>query len=193
MNLAYRIAYVVLRPITALLYPQSQTGRENIPEGPCVVCANHSNYIDAVLVAFALGWKHFVHFLAKVELFRIPIFGWYLRRLQAVSIDRGKNDVAGVRASMKYLKRGEKLLIFPEGTRVSEDDAVAAKSGAVRMAAKLGVPILPVYVPRNKRIFRKVHIRIGRPYRVEPPSNGDYTALASELMEEIRRLGEAGG
>jgi 1-acyl-sn-glycerol-3-phosphate acyltransferase len=193
MNLAYRIAYVVLRPLSALLYPQSQTGRENVPAGPCVVCANHSSNVDPVLVAFALGWRHFVHFLAKIELFRIPLFGWFLRRMQAVSIDRGKNDVNSVRVSMKYLKRGEKLLIFPEGTRVSEDDAVAAKSGAVRMAAKLGVPLLPVYVPRKKRLFRKVKIHIGKPYNVNNLQNADYQALASELMEEIHRLGPSDG
>jgi 1-acyl-sn-glycerol-3-phosphate acyltransferase len=189
MNRAYLSAYCVLRPLSALLYPQRQRGRENIPEGACIVCANHSNYIDPILVAFAFGRRRFIHFMAKKELFRIPILGWIMRRCEAVSIDRGKNDINGIRDSLKYLKRGEKLLIFPEGTRVSDNDSVAAKNGAIRLASKLGVPILPVYVPRKKRVFCRIDIRIGEPYRITAAAHEDFDKLSTELMDRIADLG----
>ena len=63
----YRLVYDVLRPIGALLYPQKFYGLENIPEGPAILCAPHSNVADPILISFALGRKTYVHHLAKVE------------------------------------------------------------------------------------------------------------------------------
>jgi 1-acyl-sn-glycerol-3-phosphate acyltransferase len=191
MNLAYKIIFILLRPLGALLYPQRQTGRENIPDGPCILCANHSSVADPVLLAFAIGVTCPVHFMAKKELFRIPGLHAILKLVRAVSIDRNKNDIGAIRQSMRYLKQGEKLLIFPEGTRVQEDDAVAAKNGAVRLALKMDVPLVPVFLPRNKRLFRRVEIRFGAPYRIAGENHADYRTLSDELMDRIHALGQA--
>ena len=193
MNLGYKIIFILLRPLGALLYPQRQTGRGNIPEGPCILCANHSSLVDPVLLAFAIGVMRPVHFMAKKELFRIPGLHGILKLVRAISIDRDKNDIKGIRQSIRYLKQGEKLFIFPEGTRVQEDDAVAAKSGAVRLALKLDVPLVPVFLPRNKRVFRRVEIRFGAPYWLTRNDHPDYGRLSNELMDKIQMLGQAAG
>lgn len=184
----YFIFFVFVRPICKLLFPYKIYGREKIPEGPVIVCGNHSSNMDPILIAIALGKNHFIHFMAKKELFKAPIIGFVLRRIDAFPIDRSVNDTQSVRTAMKFLKNGEKILMFPEGTRVSSDEAVAAKSGAVRLASRFCVPVVPVNLPRKKRIFRRVNITIGDPIFVEKPSDGDYDSLAGELMRKINTM-----
>ena len=185
---AYKIAFTLLRPFVLLLYPHRRLGRENIPEGPCIFCANHSNFIDPLLLVYAIWPRFGVHMIAKAELFRIPFLGWAMRRIGAVPVDRGRNDMSAVRTSLRLLRDGGKLLIFPEGTRVQADDAVQAKSGAVRMAARAGVPLVPVYIPRGKRIFRRSDVVIGVPYHVGRDDTRPHEELAEELMNKIRAL-----
>lgn len=186
---AYLRVYSTLKPIATFIYPLRYSGRENIPEGPAIVCANHSNYIDPVLIAFAFGHKNLIHFMAKKELFEIPGLGALLTKCGVFPVDRGANDIDAIRTAMRCLKSGEKILIFPEGTRIAEDNAVEAKTGAVRIAAKLKVPIIPVYVPRRKKAFGRVFVRIGRPYYVNAKSHEDFTAYSRELMDKIAALG----
>lgn len=187
---AYNAVYSTLKPFANLLYPLRYEGRENIPEGPAIVCANHSNYVDPVLIALSFGRKNMLRFMAKKELFSIPVLGPILRKIGVFPVDRGSSDIDAVRTTMKCLKGGDKVLIFPEGTRVSDDDAVAAKTGAVRIASRMGAPIIPVYVPRRKKLFSRVRVRIGRPYYLHAESHEEYARCADELMERIRSLGE---
>ena len=103
---------------------------------------------------------------------------------------RGERDIDSFKSSMRALKSGEKLALFPEGTRVRGSDSVAAKSGAVHMAARAGVPIVPVYIPRGKRLFHTSRVVIGQPYCIKVESRGDFDGLAQELMDRIWALGE---
>jgi 1-acyl-sn-glycerol-3-phosphate acyltransferase len=166
-------------------------GRENIPEAPILICANHSSDVDPVLVAFALGRKRRIHFMAKIELFRVPLLKGILRGVGAFPVDRSGIGLDAVRATMRYLKDGENVMLFPEGTRVGEDDAKKAKQGAVRIALKTGVPILPINVPRKKRFFQRAVVTIGEPYAVTVPpgETADFDALTEELMRKINGAG----
>ena len=184
----YKRWFAVLKPIAAILYPSKVYGRENVNDKPCLVCANHSNYVDPVLVAIAFGKEYPIHFMAKQELFLRKWLANFIGQLGGFGVDRDGADISAVRAVMKYIRGGEKVGIFPEGTRVSEDGAVQAKEGAVRMAAKLRVPIIPVYVSRNKWIFRPVKIVIGEPIYV-PSNTADFQMVTDELMETIAKLG----
>ena len=163
-------------------------GRENIPDGPAVICANHSNYIDPLLVALAFGKENYMHFMAKLELERVPIVGPVLKKCGICFVDRGKADIDAIRNMMRYLKHGEKVFMFPEGTRVEHDNEVEAKTGAVRIASKMKVPIVPVYIPRGKKIFGRVELRIGKPYTVEGKTHEEYEKLADGIMERIYEL-----
>ncbi|MGI5935249.1 MAG: lysophospholipid acyltransferase family protein [Oscillospiraceae bacterium] len=190
MTEAYLTFYKILRPIVSLLYPLKVTGLESVPEGAAIVCAPHSSYVDAVLLAYALGKKHILRFMAKAELFSVPVIGWVMRKCGAFAVNRSGPDINAIRTAIKYLKSGEKVMIFPEGTRVAADDAVAAKSGAVRLALKVGVPIVPVYLPRKKKLFSRVHVHIGEPFSIgaADKTNPDYSKLAELLMSRIYAL-----
>lgn len=180
--------YDVLLPFVKAFYPLRCKGLENIPEGPAVVCANHSNYIDPLLVAAAFGKENYMHFMAKLELEKVPVVGPVLKKCGICFVDRGKNDIDAIRNMMKYLKHGEKVFMFPEGTRVGHDNEVEAKTGAVRIASKMKVPILPVYIPRGKKVFGKVELLVGKPYKVEGKTHEEYEKLADGIMERIYEL-----
>ncbi len=189
----YNLIYAIVVPITRFFYHLSFKGRENIPEGPAVVCGNHSNLIDPILVAASFGKKTFMHFMAKLELRSVPIVGWALEKAGVCFVDRGKSDIGAMRSMMKCLKRGDKIFIFPEGTRVGEDNMVDAKTGAVRLASKMNVPIVPVYIPRRKKLFSKVSLIIGKPYMVEGHNHNEYEELADGIMERIYELRDGEG
>lgn len=184
----YNFIYALIVPITRFFYPLRFRGRENIPDGPAVVCGNHSNMIDPILVAASFGKQTFMHFMAKQELRSVPVVGWALEKAGVCFVNRGQSDIGAMRSMMKFLRRGEKIFIFPEGTRVDEDNAVDAKTGAVRLASRLHVPIVPVYIPRRKRLFSRVEIIIGEPYSVEGSNHNEYEALADGIMERIYEL-----
>ena len=191
----YRFLYAVIYPFFLLLYPIKVVGRENIPEGGAVICPNHTRAIDPFFVVFAFRRKHIMRVMAKIELLRIPALGWLLRNLGVFGVDRGSADIGAVKTALRYLKEGQKLLMFPEGTRVSEGESVEAKTGAAMFATRTGVPIVPVYIAARKRLFRRNLVSIGKPF--EPQFEGrkatteELRAIADELMERIYALGEA--
>lgn len=170
----YRLVYDVLLPIGALLYPQKFYGLENIPEGPAILCAPHSNVADPILISFALGRKTYVHHLAKAESKTMFIFGWLMKKAGSIFVKRGERDIDSFKQCMRVLKAGEKLIVFPEGTRVHGDAVVEPKSGVIHMAVRMHVPIVPVYIPRDKKIFHEVPTVIGEPYY---PELGDPTVI----------------
>ena len=193
MQLMYKIIWTITCPFVSLVYPRRTIGRENRPgKGAYLICGNHSSMIDPFLVAYSMGPGRQIHFMAKAELFRIPLIKSILRVIGMFPVDREHGGAAAMKQAMKYLKNGEKVGMFPEGTRISSDEASATKAGAVRIAARLEVPIVPVYIPRRKRLFRFNQIVIGAPYCIELDKKADreeYDRAAEELMEKIRILG----
>jgi len=191
----YRKCFRAARAFLGIFYRITATGAENIPEGAALVCANHSSNTDPFLIAFAFGINRHMHIISKAELFRIPVISFFMRRLGMIRVDRGILDMMTVKTSLGYLKSREKVVIFPEGTRVASDDAVAAKIGAIKLAERAGVPIIPVYTPRKKRLFSRIEVVIGQPYFVtktqEKRTQDEYTDLTIDLMHRIRELGGA--
>ena len=186
----YKLVYSIVRPIGCVFFPQKTYGRENIPEGAALICANHSNGIDPLLLAFAVGRKRYLRIMAKAELRSVPLIGWILYKAGIIFVRRGERDIDSFKSSMRALKSGEKLMLFPEGTRVHGDETVAAKSGAVHMAARAGVPIVPVFIPRDKKVFRTSRVIIGEPYFIKVENRGEIDGLSQDLMDRIWALGE---
>ena len=144
-----------------------------------------------VLIAAALGPEHHVHFMAKQELMGKPILGKFLDNLGSFGVERGSSsDIAAIRNVMKCIKSGDKVMIFPEGTRVAEDGLVDPKTGAVRLAAKLKVPIVPVFISRKKKPFCRARLVMGEPMPVPTGTHEEYEAFAEHLMEHITELGK---
>ena len=187
----YRTWVKRLAPVAFFLFPTDISGLENLPEGPAIICANHSNNVDPVLIAAALGPERHVHFMAKQELMGKPILGKFLDNLGSFGVERGSSsDIAAIRNVMKCIKSGDKVMIFPEGTRVAEDGLVDPKTGAVRLAAKLKVPIVPVFISRKKKPFCRAKLVMGEPMPVPTGTHEEYEAFAEYLMEHITELGK---
>jgi 1-acyl-sn-glycerol-3-phosphate acyltransferase len=178
------LGFVILK----VIHRYKIVGRENTPPGACIVCANHTSYSDAIFVAAAMDTKVRMRFMGKAELFKIRPIAAFLKKLGAFPVARGEADVGALKNSLRVLKDGERLILFPEGTRNYQGDA---KAGAGMLAARSKSPILPVYIPPRKRVFRKVTVIVGKPYTVEPdgkPTNEDYRRIAAEIMEKIAAL-----
>lgn len=197
MDWFFHFLYIIICPYFKLIHPVRAVGRENIPEGPAVICPNHTTAGDPFYVVFAFGYKWTMRAMAKVEIMRVPFVGWILSKAGVFGVDRGATDVKAVRTAMKFLKEGDKLLMFPEGTRVRGNEDVEAKVGAALFATRTGVPLLPVYIQRKKRRFRRNTVVIGEPYYPEfegrKPSEEELQVMARELMNRVKALGEGVG
>lgn len=191
----YHFVFWPLRIIFALKHPVLRVhGKENIPEGAAIVCCNHSAFSDPIWVVFAAHPKRIFRTMAKKELFSHKILGFLITKVGAFPVDRSTSDINAVKTSMQILKSGDKLLIFPEGTRIRKGKTSAPHGGAVMIAARMGVPIVPVYLSTDKRIFRPLDVVFGEPYHPHPSdrrvSNEELDALSQDMMQRIYALKE---
>lgn len=198
MKYYYAFIYIVMYPFFNLVHPSRVIGRENIPEGGVLICSNHTTANDPVFVMFAMTLKRRLRAMGKKELLKVPFIGLLLEKAGVIWVARGKADVGAIKTSMKALKDGERLLIFPEGTRVRKSDGEMseAKNGAALLSTRCNVPILPVYLPEKKLWFRRTTIVIGEPYIPEivgkKGTQEEYEAITCDLMERIEALAVRG-
>ena len=192
MRVYFALLWSVAWPFFNLFHPVRHVGRKNIPEGAAVVCGNHSALSDPLFITFAMGRRHQLRAMAKMELMRVPVLGWLLGKAGIFGVERGKSDVGAIKTAINFLKSGDKVLLFPEGTRVKDGEDSAAKTGAAMLAIRTGVPFLPVYVPKKKNWFRFTTVVIGEPYYPElgekKPTAEDYRVVADDLMKRIYAL-----
>ncbi|HXW76062.1 MAG TPA: lysophospholipid acyltransferase family protein, partial [Candidatus Eremiobacteraceae bacterium] len=135
----YGLARAVLKPTTSLLYAAQVSGVENVPaSGGLVVAANHRSYLDPPLLG--TWFPRTVHFMAKRELFSIPVLGYLISRVHAFPVDREHADLRAFRQALRILKDGGVVGIFPEGTRNLAGDA-QARGGAVLLAVTAHCPV----------------------------------------------------
>lgn len=189
----YRVLRFIVMVAVSLVKPFKIIGREKIPDGPAIICANHSSFTDPFYMAFAVPPKYHLCLMAKRELFDFKPLGWILRGIGTFPVNReSAGDMEAMKNALKVLKSGKKLGIFPEGTRTSEDGAVSPKAGAIRIAQKTGAPIIPMYIPRKKKFFRRNPIVVGDAMDVSSMgrlSREDMEKLADELMDKIAQMG----
>ena len=190
----FHFLYAVIWPFFNLFRPLRVVGRENIPDGAAVLCPNHTPLGDPFYVVFAFGRKYPMRAMAKIQIMRVPVIGWILGKAGVFGVDRGRADMKAVKTALKFLKDGNKLLMFPEGTRVHEGEDVTAKTGAAMFATRTGAPLLPIYIQRKKKLFARNVVVIGQPYHPEyagrKPTPDELDAIAGDLMDRVRKLGE---
>lgn len=157
---------IVLWIPLSILHPTFIYGRKNRPKGKAILCSNHRSNWDIVL--YLLHTTERVKILAKKELTKNKFFGFILKHLGAIFIDREGNDINAIKECMKALKDGKKLYIFPEGTRLKDESKVLGevKSGLSMIAIKTKTPILTVWHERKPKAFRRSNIYIGKPYEL---------------------------
>ena len=194
MNKVYAVLYPLIWIFMKLFHPWKAVGVENIPEGAALICGNHTSLGDPLYVVCCMGWKMQTHVMAKEEIMKWPVIGWLLKKAGIFGVKRGKADVAALKEAMRVLRNGERLLLFPEGTRVKEGEASEAHTGAAMFATRTGAPLVPVYISPTKRLFRRTTVIFGQPYN--PAYEGrkatpdDYQRIADDLLARLRALGE---
>ena len=160
------LARILLWIPLSIMHPTFIYGRKNRPKGKAILCSNHRSNWD--IVNYLLHTKEKVVILAKKELTKNKFFGFILKHLGTIFIDREGNDINAIKECMKALKAGKKLFIFPEGTRLKDESAIMGeiKSGLALIAIKTKTPIVPMWVVQKPRLFRKSQCIIGKPFEL---------------------------
>ena len=184
------LAIPIVNVYDHLKYNYHVIGREKVPDGGCVLVANHTQWADPVLVGTALGNQYPLVAMAKKELFQIKLLGPLISALGAFPVDRGTADIGAIKTSLKAVKEGKKLLIFTEGG-TKHKAGNEAKVGAAMIAARTGAPIVPIYISENKKFRSKVYVVFGDAYIPEKTKSKDgYRAIADDMMRRIYALKE---
>ena len=195
------ISYLLVFPLFRILFRGRSTGHDTVPvEGPLVVVSNHGSDLDPPLLGHALGRP--VAFMAKVELFRIPILGSIIRACGAYPVNRGASDREAIRTASERLLEGWATGVFLDGSRQANGRVNDPLPGAALLAARTGAPLLPVAIINSHRALGRgqslprpvpIHIRIGNP--IPPPSSRrrtDLDATTRACQEQINRMLDQG-
>ena len=153
---------VLVLPTFFLLRPCRYYGNRKVKDGAYIYVSNHYGLMDPAYVA-ATTWEG-VHFVGKKEIFETPVLGAVAKKAKVISVSRDGNDARGLLDCFKCLKNGEKICIYPEGTRNKTDaEMLHFRHGAAIMAIRCKVPIIPIVIYSKPRYFRRTDILIGDP------------------------------
>ena len=169
-------------------------GEDNIPSGACLFLANHTSAVDTL--AFFISVPKRIAFMAKQELFRIPLLGLAMRRAQFVSVDREDREAAAASAkcAVGQLRQGISMVIYPEGTRSPDGRLLPFKRGAFLIAIRAGRPVVPVTIigaqealPKGRWWIRpgEIVIRIHPAIDVSGYGDADREMLRERVRNQI--------
>lgn len=158
MTFFYRFVKTVATPLVKLMIRYKRVGVEHIPkQGGLILCCNHTSMID--IAALVITCPRMIRFMAKEELFRNPLLGWFFRHMGGFPIARGKGDTEAMKRAEEIVREGGILGIFPEGTRTKDATGHPAKgkAGAAMIASATGADVLPACI-RYAGFDGKVHL-----------------------------------
>ena len=174
------------------------TGTENVPtEGPVIYMSNHQGNFDILSLFMAIPRQF--SWIAKEELFAIPVFGHSMRRAGYVPLDRsdGRRAFRSIEAAAAMIKSGKSVVIFPEGTRTIDGNLLPFKRGGFLLAAKAGVPIVPLTINDSGKVnpCKRLEIYPGTiTIRFSEPivTEGIKGARRDQLLDEVKAAIDAG-
>jgi 1-acyl-sn-glycerol-3-phosphate acyltransferase len=207
MNFLYRLGWTFFRVFFTLYFRYRAEGLENVPRtGAVLFASNHASFLDPPLIGSSL--PRYINYLARESLFRFKPFGWILRRVHAVPVDRDGGGAAGLKTVLDRLNSGEPIILFPEGTRTKDGKLQPARSGIGLAVIKTSAPVVPVRVIGSFEALnrfhswprpRKIVIRFGKPldfsalreearHCAKPRLKEIYQQVANDIMAAIAAL-----
>jgi 1-acyl-sn-glycerol-3-phosphate acyltransferase len=199
MTTLYWIGYTLCNLVGKVAFDFQVYGRENfIENGAAILASNHQSYLDPPCIGMAC--RNEIYYLARNTLYQRPLIGPLLKRLNTVPVDRDRGDVSSIKAIIRLLRGGNRVIIFPEGTRSSNGKLQPARAGLGMIIAKTLAPVVPVRIfgsfealPRTGGFKpRPISVVVGKPIRfTEDDLKGDrdaYQVLSNRVMGEIARL-----
>ncbi len=156
-----------------------------------LVASNHISYWDPVVIGCILNRR--IHYMAKAELFDIPVLGALITNFGTFPVQRGDITPSSIRRALELFNSGKIVGIFPEGTRSKTNEMLNPHLGAAMLALKGGVPLLPVALSGTKGCWGQIRVNVGRPMYLTTPrrqkvSREEMEYVSRDLMAEISRL-----
>ncbi len=185
-----------IRPIFKSLLRIKVEGIENIPlENGCILASNHRSNLDPFVLNTVSPRPIF--FMAKQELFKVPILGWLIKKAGAIPVKRNKRDIGALKKTVSLLNEGYCVGIFPEGTRAKPGEFRKPQSGIGLIVSKTDSPVIPVKIEGTDLIYpagskfpkigkSTIKVKIGKPIKINKEM--DYSDIAEYIMENIKQL-----
>lgn len=168
-------------------------GKENIPEGPCVFIGNHTSILDIPVVYYASNKN--IGFIAKKEILKTPILGYWLKKANCIPLDREntREAIKAIAGGVENLKNGYSMMIFPEGTRSKDGKVGEFKKGSLKLATKAKVPVVPVAIDgafksfEKEREFKpsKIKIIFSKPIETKSLTREEEKTLSGKIRDII--------
>lgn len=194
-RLAYRFIWLVTYAWAKVWVRLEIDGRDKVPDQPFVLAPVHRSNLDFLLVAFPTPRR--MRFMGKASLWKNKAFGRFLSLLGAFPVNRGTADRAALRTCLSVIENGEPVVMFPEGTRRSGPEVEEVFDGPAYVAARAGVPLVPVGIGGSDRAMpigarwirsRKVIVLVGEPISLPGDESGRVPRRAvRETTEQLRK------
>jgi len=191
------VSKLLVFPIYKFVFKGHLIDRQNIPQKDSfIMVSNHGSLLDPPLLGHALGRN--ISFMAKAELFKIPLLGFIIKACGAYPVKRGIADKNTIKTACKKLSRNNSIGIFIDGTRQKNGRVNKPKQGAALLAFKNQKLLLPVAIVNSNRLIRfkfciplfsKIVIKVGKP--IQPPqssSRDDLNSVTMQLRDNINNL-----
>ena len=169
------------------------SGKENIPEGPCVFIGNHTSILDIPVIFYSVD--RLVGFVSKKEVLKVPVLSYWLARVKCIALDRQnpRDAIRMINEGVKNLNDGYSMMIFPEGTRSLDGKPLPFKKGSSKLAIKAKVPIVPVTIDASFTSFEKdkkfkpsiVNVTFGKAINTENLTRDEEKALPENIRNTI--------
>ena len=187
----YHVVALLSWPLLRFGFRLRSSGGENVPEGGCVLAANHWSNLDPWPLGLPLYPRRFLRFMAKKELFWPPL-SWIIRAGGGFRVDRGKRDQQAIDTAVDLCRQGNVVVMFPEGTRrakgLRKRYEARWHTGAARIALTAGVPLVPAGIAGTERLARLGPVRVayGPPIETSDLAGLDEAEAATVATERLR-------
>ena len=179
----YAFVKVVLKALLGILFGIKSVGRENVIEGGIIIAANHKSNWDPLCVIATCPRQ--MASMGKSELFKFKPFGAILKKVGVFPVNRGKGDIGAVKTALKILKEEKPMMMFPEGKRIKDGKRGEAKPGVAMLSTHAKVPVVPVKISGDFRLFKRVTVFYGEPIYLDEYYGEKLT------VEKMQELSEA--